>query len=119
MDNLEDIKTYLDNCIRYWRSKRDKENCEYAIYYIDCFQSVRSSIFGECLPVEEKEVTVKESIAIYHILKQLIELGYPHNFQHKNKWVVDYCYKISEIVKQAIEIKKYQEEFKKEGENDV
>lgn len=26
-----------------------------------------------------------------------------------------YCYKISEIVKQAIEIKKYQEEFKKEG----
>lgn len=56
MDNLEDIKAYLDNCIRYWRSKRDKENCEYAIYYIDCFQSIRSSILGECLPVEEKEV---------------------------------------------------------------
>ena len=116
MDNLEDIKTYLDNCIRYWRSKRDKENCEYAIYYIDCFQSVRGSIFGECLPVEEKEVTVEEAIASYHIVKQLIELGYPHNFQHENKWVVDYCYKISEIVKQAIEIKKYQEELKKEGE---
>lgn len=71
------------------------------------------------MPVEEKEVTVKEAIASYHIVKQLIELGYPHNFQHENKWVVDYCYKISEIVKQAIEIKKYQEEFKKEGENDV
>ena len=55
MDNLEDIKAYLDTCIRYWRSKRDKENCEYAIYYIDCFQSVRSSIFGKCLPVEEKK----------------------------------------------------------------
>lgn len=56
MDNLEDIKTYLDNCIRFWRRKRDEDKREYAIFYVDAFQSVRKSIFGELLPVEEKEV---------------------------------------------------------------
>lgn len=53
MDNLEDIKTYLDNCIRYWRRKRDEDKCKFAVFYVDAFQSVRSSIFGKCLPVEE------------------------------------------------------------------
>lgn len=56
IDNLEDIKTYLDNCIRAWRSKRDNEHCYFAKYYIDAYQSVRYSIFGECLPADEKEV---------------------------------------------------------------
>ncbi|WP_296880202.1 hypothetical protein [Thomasclavelia sp.] len=61
MDNLEDIKTYLDNCIRIWRRKRDKEKSEIAVYYIDCFQSVRCSIFGECLPAEERKVKDDEN----------------------------------------------------------
>lgn len=45
--NLEDIKQYLDNCIEFWRNKRDKEDCKFAKYYIDAFQSVRISIFGK------------------------------------------------------------------------
>lgn len=53
--------------------------------------------------------TVEEMIISYNIVKQLVELGYPYSFQHENEWVVDYCYKISEIVKQAMEIKKHQE----------
>lgn len=56
IDNLEDIKTYLDNCIKAWRSKRDNEHCYFAKYYIDAYQYVRYSIFGECLPADEKEV---------------------------------------------------------------
>ncbi len=43
------IKKYLDNCIIFWRNKRDKENSKIALYYIDAYQSVRSSIFGKTL----------------------------------------------------------------------
>lgn len=32
------------------------EHCYFAKYYIDAYQSVRYSIFGECLPADEKEV---------------------------------------------------------------
>lgn len=47
MQKLEDIKQYLDNCIVFWRNKRDKENSKIAPYYIDAFQSIRCSIFGK------------------------------------------------------------------------
>lgn len=47
--NLYEVKDYLDKCIKYWRKKRDEENCDYAKYYIDAFQSVRASVFGDVL----------------------------------------------------------------------
>ena len=43
----KEIKKYIDQCIIFWRKKRDNENCEYAKYYIDAYQSVRTSIFNE------------------------------------------------------------------------
>jgi len=63
---ISEIKDYLDNCIMWWRSARrnsesnisDKNGQIYdvdlCIHYIDAFQSVRSSIFGELLPKEEE-----------------------------------------------------------------
>ncbi len=44
-----DIRAYLDRCIQHWRIKRD-EGDNLAPCYIDAFQSVRSTIFGEILP---------------------------------------------------------------------
>lgn len=51
---------YLDNAIKAWRTIRDDdrppatkaraESIEMAPYYIDAFQSVRTSLFGETLP---------------------------------------------------------------------
>lgn len=46
----EQVKEYLDKCIRFWRKKRDEENSEIAKYYIDAYQSVRISLFNELLP---------------------------------------------------------------------
>ena len=47
------VKEYLDRCIVYWREKRDSSNSindkETSINYIDAFQSVRCSLFGEQL----------------------------------------------------------------------
>ena len=43
----KDIKDYLDRVIDSWRKARDERNSEIARYYIDAFQSVRISFFGE------------------------------------------------------------------------
>ncbi len=55
----EDVMAYLDVAINHWRQVRDDpdplkkdrltEQVK-AIHYIDAFQSVRTSLFGETLP---------------------------------------------------------------------
>lgn len=50
----EDVKHYLDACIRVWRVKR-KNGDKIAVHYIDAYQSVRVSLFGSLLPAEKKE----------------------------------------------------------------
>jgi hypothetical protein len=44
--NKESVKEYLDKCIEYWRKQKQYGN-EIARYYIDAYQSVRTSLFGE------------------------------------------------------------------------
>ncbi|KKL22086.1 hypothetical protein LCGC14_2438930 [marine sediment metagenome] len=53
IDFTEDaVMKYLDDCIDYWRDKRDKGiNPTIAIHYIDIYQSVRTSLFGETKPI--------------------------------------------------------------------
>ena len=49
---------HIDSCIRYWRRRRNRalllENgqpdYEMAVHYIDAYQSMRTSLFGELLP---------------------------------------------------------------------
>ena len=76
MDNTvpfekEEIKGYLDRCIRKWRKiKADKEldSVAMAECYIDAFQSVRISLFGELLKKNENE---KEILMI--VTKAIVE----------------------------------------------
>ena len=42
----KDVMTYLDRAIDYWRARR-KKGSKMAIHYIDAFQCVRVSVFGE------------------------------------------------------------------------
>lgn len=52
----EDVKGDLDQCIKHWRNVRDTSDSRskrmLAAHYIDVFQSVRNSLFGEMLPSE-------------------------------------------------------------------
>ena len=50
----DSIKEYLDSCISHWRARRDSmdKNSSIATYYIDAYQSVRMSIFGELKEAE-------------------------------------------------------------------
>lgn len=56
----DEIKEYLDDAIRHWRKKRDNATTDgdkvMAVCYVDAFQSVRVSIFGELLPLEVGEI---------------------------------------------------------------
>ena len=49
------VKEYLDGRIRYWRNQRDNNTpyTQIAPCYIDAFQSVRTSLFGELLAKEK------------------------------------------------------------------
>lgn len=40
-----------------------------------------------------------------NLIDELLELGYPHNFQHEAPWVVDYLYSLTEIIKKAFKAK--------------
>ena len=46
------VKEYLDKCIRYWR----KQKQAYAVYYVDAYQSLRISLFGETLKEPKDEL---------------------------------------------------------------
>lgn len=48
----KDVKEYLNNCINYWRKRRDNEakwteEHYIAKSYVDAFQSIKISLFGE------------------------------------------------------------------------
>jgi len=45
------VKNYLRRCVLHWRVK-DAEGDEVAKYYIDAFQSVSMSLFGETIPTD-------------------------------------------------------------------
>lgn len=54
--NTKSIKEYLDSCIEHWREiqilTETEEDFVMSSHYIDAFQSVRMSLFGELLPVK-------------------------------------------------------------------
>ena len=45
----EAVKGYLDKCITRWR---EADRTDMRAHYVDAYQSVRVSIFGELLPKE-------------------------------------------------------------------
>lgn len=51
------VRDYLDGAIRQWRTTRERaraagDDMDLPEHYIDAFQSVRTSLFGETLPIE-------------------------------------------------------------------
>ena len=55
---------------------------------------------------EYPKPTLAQSIASWNILNDLIDLGYPHNFQGELPHIRDYMYQITEIIDNAYEVKK-------------
>lgn len=49
----QDVKAHIDRSIRFWRRQRDSDKDQrvrqIARYYVDAYQSMRVSLFGELL----------------------------------------------------------------------
>lgn len=52
----EAVKEYLDETIRFWRKRRYMDGNSMAMFYIDAFQSVRNSLFGETLALANGDI---------------------------------------------------------------
>jgi len=55
------VKGYLDECIIFWRKERDtlpienEPGIRMAEHYVDAFQSMRMSLFGELLSMRRED----------------------------------------------------------------
>ena len=69
----KDVKAYLDECIIFWRKKGYAASGEpvMSAHYVDAFQSVRMSLFGELLPIDDVDSLKKD----YKHKKQLDRLN--------------------------------------------
>lgn len=56
LKDLEAVKQYLEECIVYWRKQSMLGN-PIADYYVDAYQSMRRSIYGEELEKDGKELS--------------------------------------------------------------
>lgn len=54
------VKEYSDRQISFWRKERDEKESEIAKYYIDAYQSVRNSLFGELLLPNDLRIEIRD-----------------------------------------------------------
>ena len=38
------------------------------------------------------------------VIEDLLKVGYPHNFQREEPWIVDYMYAITNVIKKAVKL---------------
>lgn len=62
--------------------------------------------YGNELKKPEQKPTVQQSIDSWALLNELLELGYPHNFQHENPHISNYLFDLSALIDKALKIKK-------------
>ena len=49
--------------------------------------------------------TLQQSIASWVVLNKLLEIGFPHNFQHERRDIAKYMRDVSDIVRLAYSVK--------------
>ena len=62
--------------------------------------------YGNELKQPEQKPTLQQSLDSWALLNELIELGYPHNFQHEAPHISGYMYDLSALIDKAFKIKK-------------
>ena len=68
--------------------------------------------YGNGLKTPEQKPTVQQSLDAWSLLNELLEIGYPHNFQHEAPHISGYMFDISALIDKAFKIKR-------ESENDA
>lgn len=63
--------------------------------------------------------TLMQSVYAWALLNELLELGYPHNFQAERSDIADYGYGISAIIDKAFRIRDLEDLPERRREHDV
>ena len=58
---------------------------------------------------EYPKPTVSQAINAWRLMLDLINIGYPHNFQAERSDLRDFCYDVSALIKRAYAIKEESE----------
>lgn len=98
MPDMEKVKKGVWQC---WLPSTEEE---YATQCHDCPYYEPGITLEECMTALRTDTLamLKEQD---ELINELLDLGYPHNFQHEAPWVVDYLYKLTEIIKKAFKAK--------------
>lgn len=62
--------------------------------------------YGNAMKEPEQKPTVQQSLDAWALLNELLELGYPHNFQHEKPHISNYLFDLSALIDKALKIKK-------------
>ena len=50
------------------------------------------------------DAAVKTLKAQGEVIDDLLKVGYPHNFQREEPWIVNYMYAITDVIKKAVNL---------------
>lgn len=62
--------------------------------------------YGNELKEPAQKPTLQQSMDAWALINELLELGYPHNFQHEAPHISGYLYDLSALIDKAFKIKK-------------
>lgn len=66
--------------------------------------------YGHKLKKPKEKPTVAQSLAAWWLLNELLEIGYPHNFQGERPDIKSYMYDASSLIDKALKIKEMSDE---------
>lgn len=62
--------------------------------------------YGNALKEPEQKPTLQQSLDAWALLNELLELGYPHNFQYEKPHISNYLFDLSALIDKAFKIKR-------------
>lgn len=61
--------------------------------------------YGNELKMPKQAPTLQQSLDAWALLNELVEIGYPHNFQHEALHIRNYMSDIASLIDKALKIK--------------
>lgn len=85
---------------------RALENCTDEIKCRDCqWETCETFCLSVKLPLDLAKAALSLLKAQGDVIDALLKVGYPHNFQKEPRWIVNYMYAITDVIKKAVNLR--------------
>ena len=91
---MDDLREKVINGLTCCLNENDPmqcEKCRYRTNFLQCVKLLR----------EDAVAMLK---AQGEVIDALLKVGYPHNFQREEPWIVNYMYAITDVVRKAVKL---------------